>query len=97
MRGRSATRVDKTEHDTFGQFLDECVEMSVGEETSARVLYDAYTSWREAMSDPRPCSPTIFGSRLLERDFQKKRKSTGNVYLDVMLKGPGSNDWDEEC
>ena len=74
-------------HDLFSRFIEDCLEVNQkGSEVAAQDLYDAYRSWCSVVGDNNPITQAIFGSRLQERDIQKKRKNTGNVYLDVSLK-----------
>ena len=81
-----ATAVYRSDHDLFGQFMLDCLEDSPGETVAAGDLYEIYTNWCQDKGDQYPCGINIFGSRLQERGVQKKRKNTGIVYLDKILK-----------
>jgi phage/plasmid-associated DNA primase len=64
----------------------DCLEDSPGETVAAGDLYEIYTNWCQDKGYQYPCGINIFGSRLQERGVQKKRKNTGVVYLDKILK-----------
>ena len=82
----NATAEYFTEQDLLGRWIAEKCNCGVGCQEGATKLY---TSWREfaITNGEEPGSATAFGSKLSEKDFQKK-KSGGNIYLGIRLKPP---------
>ena len=81
-----AVAIYRSDHDIFSQFIEDRLEIKVGQERAANVLYEAYVNWCEEEVGETPCSKVIFGNRLKERNIKKRRKSSGYVYIDVCLK-----------
>jgi putative DNA primase/helicase len=79
-----ATQEYRGECDLFPRFVAECVERQPGCNTAARMVYDRYLSWvAEEGGDVMAASDV--GKRLAELGFQRKRKKTGVLYMDVTL------------
>ena len=79
-----ATREYREELDVLAEFLAECCDLNKLAETRASDLYRAYTSWREAAGE-RAESQNIFGQRLTEKGFERRR-SGGYWYRGVCLR-----------
>ena len=73
------------ESDVFGLFLNQVTVNKVGAETSAKDLFRAYLYWCETERSETPCTQKIFGGRLDERGFKKKRKNDGMYYQNIRL------------
>lgn len=73
-----ATQDYRKEMDSIELFLEECCLIQPGVRTTAKALYEAYTSWCQK-SGEQVLSQHRLGERLTKRGLEKKR-STGGSY-----------------
>ena len=80
-----ATNLYRSDHDLFSHFISECIADSPTATTKAADLYEAYLEWCQNNGHSDSCSNVIFSSRLQERGYSKRRKSSGYVYMDIII------------
>jgi putative DNA primase/helicase len=83
-RVTSATLGYRQESDQVGRFLKDRCQLQDDERTPAKALYDGFLLW-SAASHEKPLAINQFAAKLEERGLQKKRSSSGFVYLGVAL------------
>lgn len=99
-RVRTKTKEYRDDQDILFDFLHETCIMaqnqtldlhSPGLEESASKLYNRYTEWcaAERLKREDILSSVKFGKILLERGFQRDRKTSGKVYIGLKLKTSG--------
>ena len=71
-----ATSTYQSDMDLFGKFIEECCKVSTDAEIPASKLYDHYKVWAAECGEYVQ-SQTMFGTRLGERGFTRKRISRG--------------------
>lgn len=72
----------------FGEFINECVEITSGSKVAARELYEQYKLWANNNSSDdyiKPISEMIFSKRMEERGYTKGRAKNNKVYIDIKL------------
>jgi phage/plasmid-associated DNA primase len=79
-----ATNEYKEEMDTLAAFLSERCVIEAGASEGATDLFDAYKEW---CTDTNETAGTqkVFGGKLGERGFEKKRSKAGMVYQGIRL------------
>lgn len=82
----SATADYRAEMDVLGEFISDCCFLADGISARSTDLYDAYTTWAEAMGE-RPLSQRRFGTNLRERGLEKRR-SNGIWWAGVGIRAP---------
>lgn len=80
-----ATNLYRSDHDLFSHFISECIADEPTATTKAADLYEAYLEWCQNNGHSDSCSNVIFSSRLQERGYSKRRKSSGYVYMDIII------------
>jgi putative DNA primase/helicase len=80
----TATLEYRQESDQVGRFMKDRCHLQPGEQTPAKALYDAFVLWCAANHE-KPLATNQFAAKLEERGLQKKRSSSGVVYLGVAL------------
>jgi len=88
-----ATQNYITDNDTFGAFLNDCTVKDVEAMSNEGDLYASYQDWSRENGEQYQMSTGIFSARLQERGFQKKRTSSGNVYLGLSLNPEAAGDF----
>lgn len=84
---QEATNEYKSEMDVLAGFLDERCETEIAQmEVKASRLYQEYRKWCEQTGEFAE-TQTNFGLRLAERGFDKNRKSDGNWYRGIGIRG----------
>ena len=86
----------RQDNDSFGRFIAERLERVENGWARAGELYDAYLDWSRSGNEQHHCSHSNFASRMMERGFEKKRRSQGYVYLGVNLRTGWWDDDEEE-
>lgn len=76
---RAATEDYRVEMDTLGLFLLERCEIERDAMVGATELHKAYVAWSEERKESY-ANQTVFGTRLTERGFTKRRSKSGMVY-----------------
>ena len=84
----------RSEMDDLGSFLDECVEVRVNGQSTAKALYSAYRKWADD-SGEASVSQRRFGQAMVERGFSKERHSAGYVYHGLTLPVPNDYQGDQ--
>ena len=81
-----ATKEYKSEMDRIKSWMDECCDLKLDpyRETRASELYQSYKLWAKE-SGEWEMSQRIFGNKLAERGYQKKRTATCNVYIGITI------------
>jgi putative DNA primase/helicase len=79
-----ASKLYRDDNDGFGQFVDEFLIATRGSEVSAATLYTRYEFWCRSNNE-QPVSQTNFGCKLNDHGIRKRRKNSGNVYVDVTM------------
>ena len=88
-----ATQSYITDNDTFGAFLNDCTVKDAEAMSNAGDLYASYQDWSRENGKQYQMGTGIFSARLQERGFQKKRTSSGNVYLGLSLNPEAAGDF----
>jgi putative DNA primase/helicase len=70
--------------DEYAPFITDCIEERKNAETSARDLYNEYTSWSKSRCHSVKSQQT-FGNDMAAR-FSKKRKKTGVTYSNIRIR-----------
>ena len=81
-----ATKEYKSEMDRIKSWMDECCDLKLDpyRETRASELYQSYKLWAKE-SGEWEMNQRIFGNKLAERGYQKKRTATCNVYIGITI------------
>jgi len=81
-----ATKEYKSEMDRIKSWMDECCDLKSYpyRETRASELYQPYRLWAKD-SGEWGMNQRIFGNKLVERGYQKKRTAKGNVYIGITI------------
>lgn len=77
---RQATESYRAEMDVLASFLSDCCVVNPLAKVAARELYSRYLEWCES-SGERLLSQRIFGTRLAERGFERKRAGANGAYV----------------
>ena len=80
----AATEAFRNEMDIVGDFLDECCIVKATAKAKASEIYAKYKGWCDENGE-KPMGQKMFGGRLTEREFKRKRESTGYFWLGVGL------------
>lgn len=80
----AATDAYKDEMDTLAAFLSERCVIEAGASEGATDLFDAYKDWC-AGSNEQAGTQKVFGGKLGERGFEKKRTNAGMEYQGIRL------------
>jgi P4 family phage/plasmid primase-like protien len=86
----AATSDYKDEMDTLAAFLSDRCVIEAGAEEGATDLFNAYKEWC-ADANETAGTQKVFGGKLGERGFEKKRKEHGTVYFGIRLARPRLN------
>lgn len=76
----AATENYRDEMDVIGQFIAERCLTGPGKEVTAKILYAAFGEWSKLQGEKHPLSQQIFGMRMAERGFSKRRGAGGKRY-----------------
>ena len=82
----AATMSYRSSMDIFQTFLDERCHVEYTATVGAQTIYDAYTDWCACAGIRIPMKQSVFGQRLEERGFLRKKTATKNVWMGVGLK-----------
>jgi putative DNA primase/helicase len=77
-----ATQAYREEMDIIGDFFDEYCIIGVDAKAKASTLYTTYKTWCDANGE-HVLTQKVFGSRLTERGFERKREKTGYFWLGI--------------
>lgn len=77
---KEATSNYRTEMDVIGDFITSCCTLSPDFEVDAATLYKNYSEWAGKEGIKKPLSNISFGSRMLEKGFERK-KGSRNKYI----------------
>jgi putative DNA primase/helicase len=82
---QAATSEYRAESDQLGRFIDDCCTQGLYLQAKARFLYERYRRWADGTGED-VMTETAFGLSISERGFEKKRSSSGFVYLRIGLR-----------
>jgi putative DNA primase/helicase len=82
---KNATDEYREEMDIIGNFLKDRCEEKPGAQVGAHELFTCYYEWCEENNEYAQ-SERFFGLRLAEMGMKKKRISSGNLWLNIVLK-----------
>ena len=81
----AATAEYRTDSDVLGVFVDDCCVLGEAFEIPAGRLYSEYRRWADE-NGQTVVNSTAFGRRMVERGFEKRRASSGLLYLGIGLR-----------
>jgi len=81
---QDATSQYRNEEDWIGNFLQECCEMGVYEQSGGE-LFDAYRNWCEQNNENYVRRNRDFAEALERQNFTKKRTMTGMIWMGLRL------------
>jgi len=76
---QDATEAYRDEMDTLGEFFSDHCVVGAGLRAFSSEIYKEYLDWAQDSGIRRPMSQTMFGLRLAERGFQKKKSTGGKI------------------
>jgi phage/plasmid-associated DNA primase len=77
-----ATQAYREEMDIIGDFIDEHCIIDANAKAKASTLYATYKTWCDANGE-HALTQKVFGSRLTERGFERKREKAGYFWLGI--------------
>ncbi len=83
---QNATKEYKSKMDILADFLSDCCEINVSDETKSSAIYARYRQWAEDNGE-KVMSQKKFSMLLEERDFQKERNMTAVFWIGIRLRG----------
>jgi putative DNA primase/helicase len=81
---KSATQNYRNEMDAIGNFINECCDLDPDVEASKSELYKAYMEWAKGGGE-WILSKNEFGTRMLERGFEEKRKNKKRFWAGITV------------
>ncbi len=79
---RKATKDFKREEDIIGSFIEDSIEKSPGNSIQSSRLYEMYLTYCKMYSQV-PQTETVFGCRMRQEGYERKRKGSGNFYVNI--------------
>jgi len=76
---QDATQEYRDEMDVLGEFFSDHCIVGTGLRAFSSELYKEYLDWAQDSGIRRPMSQTMFGLRLAERGFEKKKSTGGKI------------------
>ena len=81
---KDATKRFKREEDVIGAFICDSIEKRPGNSIQSSTLYKMYLTYCKAYSK-EPQSETVFGRRMIQEGYDRKRKGVGNFYTNMEI------------
>ena len=81
---KNATKRFKREEDVIGAFVADSIEKCSDNLIQASELYGAYLEYCKIYSKA-PQSETVFGRRMIQEGYDRKRKGSGNFYTNIQI------------
>lgn len=73
-------------NDPIHAWLQECVILDPLAEELAASLYESFAAWHKKFGDGRPMSIQMFGRRLTDKNYHKRRSDSGNLWRGMRLR-----------